>query len=126
MPIVVIAHFDEPGSFIVLYLLPECNLKANYILSLSELLKFSPRAVRLPESVAHFVSRYINCRMVTLFKVNLLLQHIERACEQISSPEGSRTNNAAERIIFIDYNIRVKTIRFFKSFFNVLLHFYLS
>jgi len=58
--------------------------------------------------------------------VNLLLQHIERSREIVSSDEGDRTNNATERIIGLDYKIRAKTMRGAKNINKVLGHCYLS
>ena len=79
----------------------------------------------LPEKAERLVRRYINCRKGTLFKVNLLLQHIERTCGDVSSDEGDRTNNATERIIGLDYKIRGKTMRGAKDINKVLGHCYL-
>jgi len=58
--------------------------------------------------------------------VNLLLQHIERSWEIVSSDEGDRTNNATERLIGLDYKIRAKTMRGIKNTDKVLGHCYLS
>ena len=80
-------------------------------LELLELLRAEPRQATLPEKVERLVRRYINCHKGTLFKVNQLLQHIERSWEIVSSDEGDRTNNATERLIGLDYKIRAKTMR---------------
>jgi len=80
----------------------------------------------LPEGVEKLVRRYINCRRGTLWKVNQLLQHIEQTWEHVSSDEGDRTNNATERLIGLDYKIRAKSMRGFKSLEKVLGHPYLS
>ncbi len=69
------------------------------MLKLVELLLQEPRPPTLPESVEKLVRRYINCCRGTLWRVNQLLQHIERTWEHVSSAEGDRTNNATERII---------------------------
>jgi len=91
-----------------------------------ELLRQEPRPPTLPEAVEKLVRRYINCRRGTLWKVNQLLQHIERTWDRISSDEGDQTNNATERIIGLNYKIRAKTMRGFKSIDKSLGHCYLS
>ena len=96
------------------------------MLKLIELLRQDPRPPTLPEAVEKLVRRYINCRRGTLWKVNQLLQHIERTWGRISSDEGDRTNNATERIIGLNYKIRAKTMRGFKSIDKSLDHCYLS
>jgi len=89
-------------------------------------LKSEPRPPTLPESVEKLVRGYINCRRGLFWKVNQLLQHIERTWEHVSSDEGDRTNNATERIIGLDYKIRIKTVRGFKAWDKILCHCYLS
>lgn len=96
------------------------------MLKLVDLLRQEPRPPTLPEGIEKFVRRYINCHRGTLWNVNLLLQHIERTWERVSSDEGDRTNNATERLIGLDYKIRVKTMRGFKNDDKVLGHCYLS
>jgi transposase-like protein len=94
-----------------------------------DLVKFlhtQPRPPTLPESVERLVRRYINCRKGLHGKANQLLQHIERTWSRVSSAEGDRTNNTTERIIGLDYKIRAKTMRGFKSWDKVLSHPYLS
>ena len=61
-----------------------------------------------------------------MWKVNQLLQHIEKSWESISNDSGDRTNNATERIIGLTYKIRTRTMRGFKSLYKVLAHPYLS
>lgn len=102
------------------------EFEAKDIFRLIELLKQEPRSPNLPEGIEKLVRRYINCRKGTLWKVNQLLQHIERTWEQVSSNGVDRTNNAAERIIGLDYKIRVKTARGFKVWDKILGHCYLS
>jgi len=65
-------------------------------------------------------------RRAVLWKVNQLLQHTERTWQKVGSDEGDRTNNATERIIGLDYKLRAKTMRGFKSSDKVLAHPYLS
>ena len=96
------------------------------MLKLIELLRAEPRPPTLPESIEKLVRRYINCRRGTLWKVNQLLQHIERTWEHVSSDQGDRTNNSTERVIGLDYKIRVKTMRGLKNDDKVLGHCYLS
>jgi transposase-like protein len=96
------------------------------MLKLIELLKAEPRPPTLPEGIEKLVRRYINCRRGTLWKVNQLLQHIERTWQHVSSDEEDRTNNATERLIGLDYKIRVKTMRGFKNTDKILNHCYLS
>lgn len=96
------------------------------MLKLLELLKAEPRPPTLPQAIEKLVRRYINCRKGLLWKVNQLLQHIERTWEHVSRDEPDRTNNATERIIGLDYKIRVKTMRGSKAWPKVLAHCYLS
>lgn len=102
------------------------QFEASDMLKLLELLKAEPRPSTLPESVEKLVRRYINCRKGTLWKVNQLLQHIERTWERVGGDGVDRTNNATERIIGLDYKIRVKTARGFKAWDKILCHCYLS
>lgn len=96
------------------------------MMKLLELLKAEPRPPTLPEAVEKLVRRYINCRRGLLWKVNQLLQHIERTWEHVSCDVGDRTNNTTERIIGLSYKIRVKTARGFKAWDKILSHCYLS
>jgi len=102
------------------------KFEAADMLRLVELLKQEPRPPNLPEAIEKLVRRYINCRRDTLWKVNQLLQHIERTWEDIGGEQGDRTNNATERIIGLNYKIRAKTARGFKSWEKILCHCYLS
>ena len=102
------------------------KFEASEMLKLLELLKAEPRPPTLPEAVEKLVRRYINCRKGLLWKVNQLLQHIERTWAFVSSDETDRTNNTAERIIGLDYKIRIKTARGFKAWDKILCHCYLS
>jgi hypothetical protein len=90
------------------------------------LLRQDPLPQKIPEGIEKLVRRYINCRRGTLWKANQLLQHIERTWERLSFDSGDRTNNATERIIGLDYKIRTKTMRGFKSWPKALNHCYLS
>lgn len=96
------------------------------MLELLELLRAEPRPPRLPEGVERLVRRYINCRRGLHWKINQLLQHIERTWEHVSTDGADRTNNATERVIGLNYKIRAKTMRGFKAWEKVLGHCYLS
>lgn len=102
------------------------DFEAGDMLKLLELLKVEPRPVKLPEVIEKLVRRYITCRGEVLYQVNQLLQHIERTWQYVSSEPGDRTNNATERLIGLDYKIRVKTMRGLKNQERVLGHCYLS
>ena len=102
------------------------QFEAGDMLKLLEFLKTEPRSPTLPESVEKLVRRYINCRRGLLWKVNQLLQHIERTWEIVSNDQYDRTNNTTERIIGLSYKIRVKTMRGSKAWPKVLGHCYLS
>ena len=102
------------------------EFEAADMLKLLELLKAEPRAPTIPEAVEKLVRRYINCRRGLLWKINQLLQHIERTWELVSDDQHDRTNNTTERIIGLDYKIRVKTMRGSKVWPKVLGHCYLS
>jgi hypothetical protein len=102
------------------------GFESENMLQLLEFLRFKPRPPTVPEPVERLVRRYINCRKGLHWKVNQLLQHIERTWQKVSCDEGDRTNNATERIIGLDYKIRVKTMRGFKDWDKVLSHSYLS
>ena len=100
--------------------------EAEDMLDLLKLLHAEPRLPLVPAEVERKVRRYINCRRGTLWKVNQLLQHIERTWGRISSHDGDQTNNATERVIGLTYKIRAKTMRGFKSWYKALSHPYLS
>lgn len=102
------------------------KFEADDMLRLLKLLRAEPWNDKLPSDIEKLVRRYINCHRGTLFKVNQLLQHIERTWGMISSEKGDRANNATERIIGLDYKIRAKTMRGFKSWDKAIGHCYLS
>ena len=54
------------------------------------------------------------------------MQHIERTWRLLSIDNADRTNNTTERIIDLDYKIRVKTKRGLKAWPKVLDHCYLT
>ena len=52
--------------------------EADKMCQLLEYLKITPRPPTVPEAVSRMGWRFINCRKGLLWKVNQLLQHIER------------------------------------------------
>ena len=96
------------------------------MLDLSALLRAEPMPQKIPEGIEKLIRRYINCRCGVLWKVNQLLQHIERTWHKVNKDGPDRTNNATERLIGLDYKIRAKTMRGFKSRLKALNHCYLS
>jgi hypothetical protein len=99
---------------------------AKDMLDLAALLRQDPMPQKIPESIEKLVRRYINCRAGALWKANQLLQHIERTWDKVSKDGTDRTNNATERLIGLDYKIRAKTMRGFKSWPKAVNHCYLS
>ena len=99
---------------------------AKDMLELAALLRQEPMPQKIPESIEKLVRRYINCRAGALWKANQPLQHIERTWDKVSKDGIDRTNNATERLIGLDYKIRAKTMRGFKSWPKALEHCYLS
>jgi hypothetical protein len=83
----------------------------------------SPRA---PAELERLVMRYSRCRKGLLWKINQLLQHIERTWAKVSDDPVDPTNNATERMIGLTFKIRAKTMRGFKSQRKVLAHPYLA
>jgi len=102
------------------------GFESENMLELLELLRAEPRPPTVPDELERLECRFISCRRGLHRKVNQLLQHIERTWQKVSSDEADRTNNAIERIIGLDYKIRAKTVRGFKSWDKVLAHSYLS
>ena len=91
-----------------------------------ELLRMRPRPPTPPEELERLVRRYINARKGLPWKVNQLLQHIERTWEKVSNDPVDPTNNVTERMIGLTYKIRSKTMRGFKSDDKALAHPYLA
>jgi hypothetical protein len=56
------------------------------------------------------------------WKVNQLLQHVERTREKVSDDRADPTHNAPERLIGLTFKIRAKTMRGVKSRTKVLAH----
>ena len=63
------------------------------------------------EELSRLVRRYINAHRGLPWKVNQLLQHVERTWQKVSSDPVDPTNNATERVIGLTFNIRAKTMR---------------
>jgi len=101
-------------------------LEAQSMLELLALLRLRPRPPTVPEGLERLVERYIRCRRGLLWKINQLLQHVERTWEQVSDDPVDPTNNATERLIGLTFKIRAKTMRGFKSLAKVLAHPHLS
>jgi hypothetical protein len=80
----------------------------------------------VPAEIERLVRRFISCRRGTLWKINQLLQHIERSWPYVGRIGPDPTNNATERAIGLTYKIRDKTMRGFKSRQKALAHSYLS
>jgi hypothetical protein len=99
---------------------------AKDMIDLSALLRQDPMPQKIPEGIEKLIRRYINCRSGVLWKVNQLLQHIERTWDKVSKDGPDRTNNATERLIGLNYKIRAKTMRGFKSRPKAVNHCYLS
>ena len=96
------------------------------MLELLELLRQQPRPPTVPQALTRLVRRYINARKGLLWKINQLLQHVERTWEKVSNNPVDATNNVTERMIGLTFKIRAKTMRGFKSQKKVLAHPYLS
>ena len=100
--------------------------EAAQMLQLLKYLRMTPRAPTVPELISRMVRRFISCREGLLWKINQLLQHIERTWEHVSCDPIDATNNATERVIGLSYKIRAKTTRGMKSMSKILNNCYLS
>jgi hypothetical protein len=96
------------------------------MLELKQLLHEEWSSPTVPAEIERLVRRFINCRRGTLWKINQLLQHIERSWPYVGRSGPDPTNNATERAIGLTYKIRAKTMRGFKSWQKALAHPYLS
>jgi len=101
-------------------------LEAQSMRRLLELLRQKPRPPTVPEELSRLVGRYICCRRGLLWKINQLLQHVERTWEMVGDDPVDPTNNTTERIIGLNLKIGSRTMRGFKSQRKVLEHAYLS
>ena len=93
---------------------------------LLELLRMKPRPPTPPEALDRLVRRYINARKGLPWKVNQLLQHVDRSWAQVSDDPLDATNNVTERLIGLTFKIRSKTMRGFKADAKIIAHPYLS
>jgi len=91
-----------------------------------KLLRREPRPPTVPKELTRLVRRYVRRRKGGWWKINQLLQHVERTWEKVSDDPHDPTNNATERIIGLTFKMRSKTMRGFKSQEKVLAHPYLS
>jgi hypothetical protein len=101
-------------------------LEVQTMQELLALLRKKPRAPTVPEELEVLVRRYINAHRGLPWKVNQLLQHVERTWEKVSDDAADPTNNATERVIGLTFKIRAKTTRGFKAMHKVLAHPYLA
>jgi len=101
-------------------------LEARTMQELLELLRLKPRPPTPPEDLERLVRRYINARKGLAWKVNQLLQHVERTWERVSDDPLDPTNNVTERLIGLTFKIRSKTMRGFKADRKIQAHPYLS
>lgn len=102
------------------------ELEAGTLQDLLDLLRHHPRPPTAPEALTRLVRRYINARKGLPWKINQLLQHVERTWEKVSDDPNDPTNNTTERLIGLTLKIRTKTMRGFKSKAKVLAHPYLT
>ena len=84
-------------------------LEVQTMRELLALLRLRPRSPTVPEELERLVRRYINARRGLPWKINQLLQHVERTWEKVSSDPADPTNNATERMIGLTFKIRSKT-----------------
>ena len=101
-------------------------LEAESMRRLLELLRLRPRPPTVPAELERLVMRYGRCRKGLLWKMNQLLQHVERTWSQVSDDPVDPTNNATERLIGLTFKIRTKTMRGFKADGKILAHPYLA
>jgi transposase-like protein len=101
-------------------------LEAESMDRLLELLRLRPRPPTVPEEVEQLVMRYSRCRKGLLWKINQLLQHVERTWAKVSDDPVDPTNNVTERLIGLTFKIRTKTMRGFKALHKAVAHPYLA
>jgi hypothetical protein len=99
---------------------------AGAVRKLWKLLRRDPRPPAVPEELTGLVKHYIRRHKGTPWKINQLLQHVERTWRKVSDDKDDPTNNATERLIGLTFKIRTKTMRGFKSDGKALAHPYLS
>jgi hypothetical protein len=101
-------------------------LEVRSLQELLALLRQRPRPPTPPEDLERLVMRYIRCRKGLLWKINQLLQHVERTWSKVSDDPVDATNNVTERVIGLTFKMRSKTMRGFKSDAKVPAHPYLA
>ena len=101
-------------------------LEVRNLQKLLELLALEPRPPTVPEELERLVRGYVCEKKGLLWKINQLLQHVERTWSQVSCDSRDATNNATESLIGLTYKIRVKTMRGMTSEEKVLNHPFLS
>lgn len=101
-------------------------LEAESMKHLQETLRQRPRPPNPPRKLGRLVRRYINAHRGLPWKVNQLLQHVERTWPKVSDDPADATNNVTERLIGLTLKIRAKTMRGFKSEAKVPAHPYLA
>lgn len=101
-------------------------LEAEAMQELLRLLRLRPRPPDVPQDVSRLVRRYIHCRKGLPWKINQLLQHVERTWDKVSADVVDPTNNATERMIGLTFKIRAKTMRGFKAMHKMVAHPYLA
>ncbi len=102
------------------------ELEARSIQELLALLRLKPRPPTVPAELERLVMRYSRCCKGLLWKINQLLQHVERTWALVSDDPVDATNNATERVIGLTFKIRAKTMRGFNAQRKVLAHPYLA
>lgn len=101
-------------------------LDAQSMEELLEIFGLDPRPPTPPPELTRLVRRYIHCRKGLPWKINQLLQHVERTWQKVSDDPLDPTNNVTEQIIGLTFKIRSKTMRGFKAESKVLNHPYLA
>jgi len=76
----------------------------------------------LREEQTDLVRRHIHAHRGLPWKVNQLLQHVERTWKKVSDDPVDPTHNAPERLIALTFKTRAKTMRGFKSMAKVVAH----
>lgn len=101
-------------------------LEAQTMKEVLALLRLQPRPPTPPAALERLVRRYIRARKGLPWKINQLLQHVERTWAQVSDDPHDPTNNTTERLIGLTFKIRTKTMRGFKASSKIVQHAYLG
>ena len=97
-------------------------LEAQTMRELLDLPRRRPRAPTAPPELERLVTRYINAHKGLPWKLNQLLQHVERTWVKVSDDPADPTHNATQRLIGLTFKIRSKTMRGFKAMAKVPAH----